>query len=76
MAKSTTSQSIWTKTATTAELSDDGDPDWKGKLTIQQPQPNLLNLTGVVNGVDVSARLHRMDESQFELKNEKVSLVQ
>jgi uncharacterized membrane protein YphA (DoxX/SURF4 family) len=64
------------ETATTAELSDDGDPDWKGKLTIQQPQPNLLNLTGVVNGVDVSARLHRMDESQFDLKNEKVSLVQ
>jgi len=64
------------KNATTAELSDEGDPEWKGKLTIQQPQPNLLNLTGVVNGVDVSARLHRMDESQFELKNERVSLVQ
>jgi len=63
------------KTATTAELSDSGDPDWKGKLTIEQPQPNLLNLTGVVNGVTVSAKLHRMDESQFDLKNEKVSLV-
>jgi uncharacterized membrane protein YphA (DoxX/SURF4 family) len=62
------------KTVTTAELSDDGDPDWKGKLTIERPQPNLLNLTGVVNGVNVSARLHRMDESQFDLKNEKVSL--
>jgi len=23
------------KSATTAELSDDGEPDWKGKLTIQ-----------------------------------------
>ncbi len=61
--------------ATTAELSDSGDPDWKGKLTLQQPQPNLLNLTGIVNGVTVSARLHRMDESQFVLKNEKVSLI-
>jgi uncharacterized membrane protein YphA (DoxX/SURF4 family) len=64
------------KTATTAELSDSGDPEWKGKLTLQQPQPNLLNLTGVVNGVTVNARLHRMDESQFELKNEKMSLIQ
>ena len=64
------------KTATTVELSDSGDPEWKGRLTIQQPQPNLLYLTGVVNGVDVSARLHRMDESQFDLKNERVSLVQ
>ena len=61
--------------ATTADLSDGGDPDWKGKLTLQQPQPNLLNLTGIVNGVVVSAKLHRMDESQFLLKNEKVSLI-
>jgi uncharacterized membrane protein YphA (DoxX/SURF4 family) len=61
--------------ATTADLSDGGDPDWKGKLTLQQPQPNLLNLTGIVNGVTVSARLHRMDESQFLLKNEKMSLI-
>ncbi len=61
--------------AKTADLSDSGDPDWKGKLTLQQPQPNLLNLTGIVNGVTVSAKLHRMDESQFVLKNEKVSLI-
>jgi len=61
--------------ATTADLSDSGDPDWKGKLTLQQPQPNLLNLTGIVNGVTISARLHRMDESQFILKNEKVRLI-
>jgi uncharacterized membrane protein YphA (DoxX/SURF4 family) len=61
--------------ATTADLSDNGDPVWKGKLTLQQPQPNLLNLTGIVNGVTVNARLHRMDESQFVLKNEKVSLI-
>ena len=51
--------------ATTAELSDSGDADWKGKLTLRQPQPSLLNLTGIVNGVTVSVRLHRMDESQF-----------
>lgn len=58
------------KTASTAALSDGGDDQWKGQLKFEQPRSDLLNLDGEVNGVTITARLHRMDESRFILQNE------
>lgn len=51
----------------TAALSDDFDPKWKGVLTFSQPSPRLLNLQGAVNGTEVSAKMHLMDELTFRL---------
>jgi hypothetical protein len=51
----------------TAVLSDDADPKWKGTLTFSQTGPQLLSIQGTVNGSEISARLHRLDESKFPL---------
>jgi len=64
------------KSNTSAQLSDDGDKDWKGHLTLQQPQQGLLDLQGEVNGMVISARLHKMDESRFPLTNERMQLIE
>lgn len=50
-----------------AALTDDSDPKWKGQLTFSQPGPQLLNIQGAVNGAELSAKLHRKDESTFRL---------
>jgi len=50
-----------------ASLSDDSDPTWKGRLTMEKPSEQTLALRGEVNGAAISAKLHRMDESKFRL---------
>ena len=50
-------------------LRDHADAKWKGLLTFSQPGLQLLNIQGTVNGSEISARLHRLDESKFPLTN-------
>ncbi len=46
-------------------LSDkDWDPGWTGQLKLEKPGPQVLNVKGIVNGVEMSAKLHRMPESE------------
>ena len=59
-----------------ALLTDSGDAAWKADLKLQQPGPNLLNMQGMVNGVNVAAKLHKMDESRFRIRDEGLHLVQ
>jgi hypothetical protein len=51
----------------TAVLTDDGDPKWKAVLTFSQPGPQLLSIQGTANGTEISAKLHRLDESKVPL---------
>ena len=52
----------------TMRLSDkDWDPNWTAKLTLENPGPQLLRVKGTVNGVEMSAKLHRIPESEFPL---------
>jgi uncharacterized membrane protein YphA (DoxX/SURF4 family) len=51
----------------TAVLTDDGDSKWKAVLTLSQPGPQLLSVQGTANGIEVSAKLHRLDESKVPL---------
>jgi hypothetical protein len=59
----------------TAAISDDDDPKWKGVLTFSQPAPRLLTIQGTVNGAEISARLHLMDESNFPLTSRGFHLI-
>lgn len=43
------------------------DPKWQSVLSYQQPRPDLLTLAGTIDGQKITARLHRVDESQFRL---------
>jgi hypothetical protein len=45
----------------------DWDPGWKAQLKIENPEPHLLKLKGIVNGVEISAQLHKIPESEFIL---------
>jgi hypothetical protein len=45
-------------------------------LKLHQVGPNSLDLQGVVNGVNVMATLHKMDESRFKVRDEGLHLVQ
>jgi uncharacterized membrane protein YphA (DoxX/SURF4 family) len=51
----------------TAQISDDEDPAWKVKLTLQTPTPTTMNMQGTINGVPVSAKLHRVNVAKFRL---------
>lgn len=51
----------------TAVLRDDADPQWKSALTFSRPGPQLLSIQGTVNGSEISAKLHRVDESKLPL---------
>jgi len=59
-----------------ALLTDSGDAAWKADLKLQQLEPNSLDLQGAVNGVNVVAKLHKMDESRFRIRDEGLHLVQ
>ena len=59
-----------------AVLTDGGDKAWSAHLKLQQVGPNSLDLRGVVNGVNVMATLHKMDESRFKVRDEGLHLVQ
>jgi len=59
----------------TAELSDDNDSSWKGHLTLQQSQPDRLSVIGSVNGAQVAATLHRVDQASFPLTDTSLHLL-
>jgi uncharacterized membrane protein YphA (DoxX/SURF4 family) len=46
-----------------------GDPYWIAEFTYENPQPDLLVLTGNMGGHPISATLHKEDESKFLLKS-------
>jgi uncharacterized membrane protein YphA (DoxX/SURF4 family) len=43
------------------------DPAWKASLSYQQPAPGRLTLEGTLDGKQVRASLHRIDEPRFPL---------
>jgi uncharacterized membrane protein YphA (DoxX/SURF4 family) len=45
------------------------DPGWIAEFTYENPQPDLLVLTGKMGGHPTSATLHKEDESKFLLKS-------
>ncbi len=48
-------------------LTDYKDPKWRSVLSYQQPGPELLTVAGAIDGQTITARLHRIDESKFQL---------
>ena len=46
-----------------------GDPDWVAEFNYDNSDPNLLVLTGKLNGRATSIKLHKEDESKFPLKS-------
>jgi uncharacterized membrane protein YphA (DoxX/SURF4 family) len=59
---------------THAEVTDSADPAWKAHLTLQPLGEKLLNIKGQVNGVEITARLHR-DDRPFRLNNGEFHLM-
>lgn len=57
-------------------LSDDDDPSWKVALRMKPSGRDGLELKGTVNGVPVTAELHREDLSRFPLTQEEVRFIQ
>ena len=43
------------------------DPKSRSVLSYQQPGPELLTVAGAIDGQKITARLHRVDESKFQL---------
>lgn len=60
----------------TALLTDDSDPNWKATLTMEPSAKDLLRLKGTVNGVPITATLHREDLSRFPLTQEEIHFIQ
>jgi hypothetical protein len=60
----------------TALLTDNGDPNWKATLTMEPSGKDLLQLKGTVNGVPITATLHRDDLSRFPLTQEEIHFIQ
>jgi hypothetical protein len=58
-----------------AQVSDSADPAWKAKLMLQQSGKDLLNLQGTVNGVPISATLHRVEISELPLVKGKFRFI-
>ena len=50
-------------------MSKPNDWTWRTDFTYENPQPDVLTLTGQMNGHQVAATLRRMDESKFLLMN-------
>jgi uncharacterized membrane protein YphA (DoxX/SURF4 family) len=59
-----------------ALLTDSGDKAWNAQLKLQRQGTNALILRGVMHGVNVTATLHKMDESRFKVRDEGLHLVQ
>jgi hypothetical protein len=51
----------------TLTLSKREDPSWKAILTYEQVSPDVITLTGPLNGSDMTVRLHRTEERKFLL---------
>jgi uncharacterized membrane protein YphA (DoxX/SURF4 family) len=66
----------WGANREDAVLTDGGDKSWSAHLTLQPQGLNALTLRGVMNGVNVLATLHKMDESRFKVRDEGLHLVQ
>ncbi len=45
------------------------DPKWSAAFLYENPQPNKLLLTGEMDGHQITATLHRLNESEFLLTN-------
>jgi hypothetical protein len=45
------------------------DKNWKAELAFQRPQPDELTLEGQFGGHQITAKLHRTDETKFLLKS-------
>ncbi len=45
------------------------DPNWLAEFTYENPQPDLLVLTGEIDGRPITATLHKEDESKFLLNS-------
>jgi hypothetical protein len=63
-------------TTGTALLSDSDDPGWKAVLTMKSAGKDLLEIKGAVNGVPVTAVLHREEVSQFPLTRDEIHFIQ
>jgi hypothetical protein len=48
-------------------LTDYKDPKWRAVLSYQQPGPEIFTVAGAIDGQTITARLHRVDESKFQL---------
>ncbi len=48
-------------------LTDAKDPKSRSVLSYQQPVPELLSVAGEIDGQKITARLHRVDASKFQL---------
>ncbi len=57
-------------------LTDSGDSAWKAYFKLQHRRPDLIDLQGSVNGLNVIATLHKMDESRFKVRDEGLHWVQ
>ncbi|HEU4432043.1 MAG TPA: hypothetical protein VFR51_01520 [Pyrinomonadaceae bacterium] len=51
----------------TLTLSKREDPSWKTVLTYEEVSPDVITLTGPLEGLEMSARLHRTGERKFLL---------
>jgi len=58
------------------ELTNSLDPAWNASLALQQTGENLLNMQGTVNGIPISAKLHRREIPDFPLTQEKIQFIQ
>lgn len=56
-------------------ITDEGDPNWACKLSFQRPEPASLLLQGDVNGVPVTMKLHREDDTRFALTSRRFHLI-
>ena len=52
------------------------DSNWLAEFTYENPQPELLVLTGTIGGHPISMTLHKEDESKFLLKSRGFHWVQ
>ncbi|PYQ54624.1 MAG: hypothetical protein DMF53_29215 [Acidobacteria bacterium] len=43
------------------------DPDWKAKLSYQEPAPGRLTLEGAIDGKQLRASLRKIDTPRFQL---------
>ncbi len=52
------------------------DPNWLAEFTYENPQPDLLLLTGKIDGRPIAATLHKEDESKFLLNSRGFQWIQ
>lgn len=57
-------------------LADSDDAGWQCRLAMQNAEPGQLQLQGTVNGLSVSAKLHREDQTRFLLVTQSFRWIQ